>query len=124
MLSPLLRQTIFDAVPGWAADNPEKFEELARKFGDDPSAGEPDHQIGTSGLLEARRQHDTWERLDQIRCPVLICGGRHDGIALPSSQERMMERIPGATLRMFEGGHLFLWQDSSAFAEIVRFLAD
>jgi len=109
---------------GWAADNPEKFEELARKFGDDPSAGEPDHQIGTSGLLEARRQHDTWERLDQIRCPVLICGGRHDGIALPSSQERMMERIPGATLRMFEGGHLFLWQDSSAFAEIVRFLAD
>ncbi|ESW62844.1 hypothetical protein X772_36705 [Mesorhizobium sp. LSJC280B00] len=25
---------------------------------------------------------------------------------------------------MFEGGHLFLWQDSSAFAEIVRFLAN
>ena len=36
----------------------------------------------------------------------------------------MVGRIPGATLRMFEGGHLFLWQDSTAFAEIVRFLAN
>jgi len=25
---------------------------------------------------------------------------------------------------MFEGGHYFLWQDSSAFSEIVRFLAE
>ena len=109
---------------GWAADNPGKMEELIRRFTDDPFAEEPGHQIGISRLLEARRQHDTWERLAQIRCPVLICGGRYDGIALPSSQERMAGRIPGATLRMFEGGHLFLWQDSSAFAEIVRFLAE
>lgn len=107
----------------WSADNPAKLQELVGRFGDEPFAGEPGHQIGTSRLLEARRQHDAWERLDQIGCPVLICGGRYDGIALPSSQERMMGRIPGATLRMFEGGHLFLWQDSSAFAEIVRFLA-
>ena len=43
----------------------------------------------SSRLLEARRQHNTWERLDQIGCPVLACGGWYDGIALPSSQERM-----------------------------------
>ena len=88
------------------------------------SAEEPGYQIGISRLLEARRQHDTWERLAQIGCPVLICGGWYDGIAPPSSQEHMVGRIPGATLRMFEGGHLFLWEDSSAFAEIVRFLAE
>ena len=109
---------------GWAADNPGKLEELIRKFTDDPFAEEPGYQIGISRLLEARRQHDTWERLAQIRCPVLTCGGWYDGIALPSSQEQMAGRIPGATLRMFEGGHQFLWQDSSAFAEIVRFLAE
>ena len=109
---------------GWSADNPGKLEELIKRFGDEPFAEEPGHQIGSSRLLEARRQHDTWERLDQIGCPVLICGGWYDGIALPSSQESMVGRIPGATLRMFEGGHLFLWQDSSAFAEIVRFLAN
>ena len=109
---------------GWAADNPGKLEELIRKFTDDPFAEEPGYQIGISRLLEARSQHDTWERLAQIGCPVLICGGWYDGIALPSSQEHMVGRIPGATLRMFEGGHLFLWEDSSAFAEIVRFLAE
>jgi 3-oxoadipate enol-lactonase len=109
---------------GWSAQNPGKLEELISKFSDEPFDKEPGHQIGTSRLLEARRQHDAWERLVQIRCPVLVCGGRHDGIALPSSQQHMVGRIPGATLRMFEGGHLFLWLDSSAFAEIVRFLAE
>jgi 3-oxoadipate enol-lactonase len=107
----------------WATENPGELRELSRRFSDEPFADEPGHQIGTDRLLEARRQHDTWERLDQIGCPVLICGGRYDGIALPSSQERMVERIPEATLRMFEGGHLFLWQDGSAFDEIIRFLA-
>jgi 3-oxoadipate enol-lactonase len=109
---------------GWAKENPRKLEELVRRFGDDQFAEEPGHQIGTSRLLEARRQHDSWERLAQIRCPVLVCGGRYDGIALPSSQEHMVGRIPGAILRMFEGGHLFLWQDGSAFVEILRFLAN
>ena len=109
---------------GWAAGNPRKLEELIGNFTDDPFAGEPGHQSGISRLLEARRQHDTWERLAHIGCPVLTCGGKYDGIALPSSQERMAGKIPGATLCMFEGGHQFLWQDSSAFAEIVRFLAE
>jgi 3-oxoadipate enol-lactonase len=99
------------------------LEELIGYFADDPFAEETGHQSGISRLLEARRQHDAWERLARIGCPVLICGGRYDGIALPSSQERMMGRIPSATLCMFEGGHHFLWQDSSAFAEIVGFLA-
>jgi 3-oxoadipate enol-lactonase len=109
---------------GWAAGNPRKLEELIGNFTDDPFAGEPGHQSGISRLLEARRQHDTWERLARIGCPVLTCGGKYDGIALPSSQERMAGKIAGATLCMFEGGHQFLWQDSSAFAEIVRFLAE
>jgi len=109
---------------GWATDNPGEWEDLVRRFSDDAFATEPDQTIGTSRLLEARSQHDTWERLDQIGCPVLICGGRYDGVALPSSQESMTGRIPGSTLRMFEGGHLFLWQDSAAFAQIIRFLAE
>jgi 3-oxoadipate enol-lactonase len=109
---------------GWAADSPGELEELIRKFSDEPFAEEPGHQSGISRLLEARRQHDTWERIAHIACPVLICGGLYDGIALPLSQKRIVVRIPGAALRMFEGGHQFLWQDSSAFPEIVRFLAE
>jgi 3-oxoadipate enol-lactonase len=64
-----------------------------------------------------------WDRLPQIRCPVLIAGGRYDGIALPETQERMAERIPGATLRFFEGGHLFMLQDPAALPAMMDFLA-
>jgi 3-oxoadipate enol-lactonase len=108
----------------WAARNPGELAELIREFTADAFAEEPDHQTGIGRLVEARRQHDTRERLAQIECPVLICGGWYDGISLPSSQEHMVGKIPGATLRMFEGGHQFLWQDSSAFAEIARFLGE
>ena len=108
---------------GWAADNPLRMHDLLKSWMDDPFADEPSHQIGISRLLEARRRHDTWDRLNRIACPVLICGGQYDGIALPASQQRMASRISGATLRLFEGGHQFLWQDHSAFPEIVEFLA-
>ena len=50
-------------------------------------------------------------------------GEKLDGLEL-FSPERMASRIRGATLRMFEGGHRFLWQDNSAFSEIVSFLGD
>ena len=107
---------------GWAADNPARLQELLESWMDDPFADEPGHRVGIARLLEARQGHDTWDRLNRIACPVLICGGRYDGIALPASQQRMASRISGATLRMFEGGHQFLWQDDSAFPEIVEFL--
>ena len=107
----------------WAADNPLRMQDLLKSWMDDPFADEAGHQTGITQLLEARRRHDTWDRLNRIAYPVLICGGRYDGIALPASQQRMASRISGATLRMFEGGHQFLWQDHSAFPEIVEFLA-
>ena len=107
---------------GWAAENPAEVEERLRTARDDAFADEPGHRAGVHRLFEARRQHDAWERLDGIRCPVLICGGRYDGIALPASQQNMADRIPGASLRLFEGGHQFLWQDHSAFPAIVAFL--
>jgi 3-oxoadipate enol-lactonase len=101
-----LSDTRCDAT--WEADNLGRMGELLRAWRDDPFADEPGHQTGITRMLQARREHDAWERLDRIRCPVLICGGRYDGIALPTSQGRMASRIRGASLRMFEGGHFFL----------------
>jgi 3-oxoadipate enol-lactonase len=109
---------------GGAADNPLRMQDLLKSWMDDPFADEPGHQTGITRLLEARRRHDTWDRLNRIACPVLICGGRYDGIALPASQQRMASRIPRAILRMFEGGHQFLWQDHSAFPAISEFLRE
>jgi 3-oxoadipate enol-lactonase len=78
--------------------------------------------MGARRQLEARAGHDTWDRLEQIHCPVLITAGRHDGVALPETQDRMAGRIAGSTLRFFEGGHLFMLQDRAALPAMLEFL--
>jgi 3-oxoadipate enol-lactonase len=77
---------------------------------------------GAALQLEARRHHDTWDRLPSIACPTLVCGGLFDGIAPAQNSERLASQIPGAELALFDGGHGFLWQDPAAFPHIVGFL--
>ncbi len=106
----------------WAAANPDAYAQFVAMGSADPFAGEPGREMGARRQLEARAGHDTWDRLHQIACPVLIAAGRHDGIALPATQERMASRIPGAHLRFFDGGHLFMLQDRAALPAITEFL--
>ncbi len=73
--------------------------------------------------LEARRHHDVWDRLPSVACPVLVASGRYDGIAPPANGAAIANRIPGAELRVYEGGHAFIVQDPRAVPEIVAFLA-
>ena len=115
-----IADTRHDAV--WAQANPETYEQLVAIAAADPYADEPGHARGAWRQLEARREHDTWDRLPDITCPTLICGGRYDGIALPQTQTKMAARIPGAELRLFEGGHLFILQDREAFPAMIGFL--
>lgn len=106
----------------WASTNAQIYEQLVAMAAADPYADEPGHEMGQRRQLEARAGHDTWDRLDRIRCPTLVCAGRYDGIALPETQERMAARIRGARLRFFEGGHLFMLQDREALPAMTRFL--
>ena len=106
----------------WQAANPQDYERFVQLAAADPYAGEPGRAEGAHWQLEARARHDTWDRLPQIACPVLIAAGRYDGIALPVTQERMAARIPGTELQWFEGGHLFMIQDRAAYPAIVAFL--
>lgn len=86
-------------------------------------AGEAGRREGAALQLDARRRHDTFDRLDRIACPVLLCAGRYDGIAPLANMEAMAARIGGSRLRVYEGGHLFLVQDKSAYADIADWLA-
>ena len=106
----------------WQAEHAEQFVQFVAMGAADPFADEPGHAMGARRQLEARAKHDTWERLDLIACPVLIAAGRYDGVALPETQERMAGRIPGAELRFFEGGHMFMIQDRDAIPAMVAFL--
>ena len=106
----------------WAAANAETHAQLVALGSADPFADEPGHAMGARRQLEARAGHDTWDRLGRIACPVLIAAGRHDGVALPATQESMAGRIPGARLRFFDGGHLFMIQDRAALPAMTEFL--
>ena len=106
----------------WAAANPEDYARFVALVAADAFAGEPGREMGLRRQLAARAAHDTWDRLQQIRCPVLIAAGRFDGIALPETQHRLAGRIAGASLRFFEGGHAFIVQDRSAIPAMIEFL--
>lgn len=106
----------------WAAANPEAYAQMVALSSADPYADEPGRAMGGSRQLQARAGHDTWDRLGQIGCPVMIAAGRYDGIALPATQERMASRIKGARLQFFEGGHLFMLQDRAALPAMIGFL--
>jgi pimeloyl-ACP methyl ester carboxylesterase len=61
--------------------------------------------------------------LPLIAAPTFVGAGRFDGIAPLANSEAIASRVPNAELHVYEGGHGFFAQDSSAFPEIVDFLA-
>jgi 3-oxoadipate enol-lactonase len=117
-----LADTRYDEA--WRQANPDEWKALAKLFAERATIGgdEPGRAEGAALQLDARRRHDTWDRLGEIRCPTFVCGGVYDGIAPPSNAEHLAEAIPGATLQMFDGGHLFLLQDRAAWPAITAFL--
>ncbi|MBV9418298.1 MAG: alpha/beta hydrolase [Alphaproteobacteria bacterium] len=106
----------------WQKANPEQYQQFVALGATDAYAGEPGREMGYRRQLEARSHHDTYDRLPQIDCPVMIAAGKYDGIALPSSQHNMQARIKGAVLQFFEGGHLFMIQDRAAMPAMIKFL--
>ena len=84
-------------------------------------AHEDGHARGISGQLAARKTHDCWARLEKITCPVWLAGGRFDGIALPQSMQNMATRLPDATLKFYDGGHLFMLQDPEVYTDLAGF---
>jgi 3-oxoadipate enol-lactonase len=98
-------------------------EDPLRAFLASALASAPPPDAGNRAQLEARRQHDTWQRLPDVRVPVLVSAGRYDGIAPLANSEAIAARIPGAQLEVYEGGHGFLYQDPTSVADLAAFLA-
>ena len=52
-----------------------------------------------------------------------MCAGRYDGIAPLANSEAIVDGIPDARLEVFDGGHVFLFQDRRAYDVMADFLA-
>jgi 3-oxoadipate enol-lactonase len=110
----------------WKEANPEKYQAIVdlALSAEMAFANEPGHTIGALRQTEARRHHNTYERLPQLNLPVLICGGKYDGIAPPENQVALHRQLSGSKMELFEGGHMFLIQDRKAFPRIIEFLSE
>ncbi|NKB98377.1 MAG: alpha/beta fold hydrolase [Pseudomonadales bacterium] len=104
----------------WIAENPEKWQRrvelsvAARRADRDPS--------GARKQLEARRDHDTFSKLNQITVPTLLAGGEFDGVAPPENMRAIESQIDGSEVKFFAGGHMFLAQDKSAYPYIIQWV--
>jgi len=118
--APTLLDTRFTAE--WLAthDSDRMIAEMMAARASTPRTGE--ERRGEHEQLQARRHHDVWDRLERISCPTLVAAGRYDGIAPPANAKGIADRIPGAELRLYEGGHAFFGQDPSALPEVLDFL--
>jgi 3-oxoadipate enol-lactonase len=77
---------------------------------------------GEREQLEARRHHDVHDRLGAITAPTFVAAGRYDGVAPLPNSEAIVAGIPNAELHVYEGGHVFPFQDRTALPEIRAFL--
>jgi 3-oxoadipate enol-lactonase len=74
--------------------------------------------------LEARKNHDVWDRLKLVTCETLVASGKYDGIAPSQNGQAIASRIPGARFQEYEGGHLFMVQDKRVFVDLIEFIFD
>jgi 3-oxoadipate enol-lactonase len=79
-------------------------------------------EMGARRQLEARAAHNTWDALKKIRAHTFVVGGSFDAQAPPENVANLAGAIVDAQLQMFDGGHLFLVQDPSAWPAIAAFL--
>ena len=85
---------------------------------------EPDPETKRGALLqlEARAGHDVSRKLHHITAETLVCAGEYDDQAPVQNSMALVDGIANARLKVFQGGHLFLIQDRSAFRYIIDFL--
>jgi 3-oxoadipate enol-lactonase len=120
-LSASIRDIRHDAQ--WQQQYPERYQAiLAYNNARNAGADEPGRETGARRQLEARIDHDTYDRLARIELPVLIAGGAYDGIAPPANLEAINRQIEQSKLQFFQGGHAFYDHDPLAYQRIAEFL--
>ena len=109
----------------WRKEYPLEFAaQMALRNKQNAGEGEDNREIGARRQLEARIDHDTFNRLQHIKLPVFIAGGRFDGIAPQANLKAINSQIEGSTLSFYDGGHDFYDTDPLAYHDIGSFIKE
>ena len=101
--------------PDFFNANPERVAAIEKLIG-----GETRLQACYVRQNHACQEHDTLERLAEIRCPALILAGGRDPICSPTATRWMSERLRGAETVMFENSsHFFLMEEPERFMRVM-----
>ncbi len=106
-------------TPAFAQANPEWVEAVAERMRNPiPTYAQKLHYLASEG-------HDAWEHLAGIMNPVLVLHGTDDLVNPTANSPLLAERIPGAELRLFEGGRhgYFIECRPEASDAVLEFLA-
>ena len=104
----------------WIVQNPDRWAQLMDLTRSARAAQR--NPVGALKQLEARKGHDTFSRLPELKMPILLVGGRYDDIAPVVNMKALDAQLANSELRFFDGGHLFLVQDKKAYPEIINWL--
>lgn len=83
----------------------------------------PDVAAGLARQIAARDGHDVLDRLESIPHRTFVACGRHDDQAPAENSQVLADRMPNATVQVFEGGHLLALQDPTVWPTVLDFLS-
>lgn len=107
----LLQLWIF--APPYYQDHWSELKEGAIEAGKNPT---PQSRSGFEGQLDACINHDTVERLNKIKAPVMITAGLMDIFTPPAFSELIHEKINNSIYSTYpNGGHVHHWEDLERF---------
>lgn len=101
--------------PTFLATQPEAVAGMEQAFLDEAPAA-----AGVLGHIHADKKHDALDRLNRIKCPVLVASGAMDVQVPPRYGIEVANAIPGATFHLFEGpqsSHLTCLEMADEFNE-------
>lgn len=106
----------------WLSNHPDQAALAAGFAAQIPIQETTEQQAGRLLQIQASRGHDVLDRLKNITCPTFVANGRYDDIAPVVEGQAIVDRVAGATMHVYDGGHLFVSQDPTAWPEITAFL--
>jgi len=75
--------------------------------------------------LLAGNAYDGAKLAEKISAPVLICAGRDDPLVPVPNAQALQKKMPQARLALFEGRHLFFFEQSRKFNQaVIEFLGE
>jgi 3-oxoadipate enol-lactonase len=109
-------------TPEWVAAHPDDPTLKVLLAAGTPGRETDEQRAGRLAQLEARTHHDVLDRLHLVTAPTWVGSGRYDDIAPVGNGEAIVERIPDATLHVYDGGHAFIFQDPACWPDLSAFL--